>query len=217
MFFSKSYFLALLLTTITSTVLAAPTIDTREPRLEDVQCRCLSFSTSAKPTLCTYLELHNLDWHTAYAFASDNDLKIQFASKATITKVLSIPKPLPSSVLMSIEGGEAQQAYPYQPQAAQQQQQLGFEDSTASVNKIVCGLGDEVKHLGADVKFSEPELHYVGVVVASFMLFLIVWVVLEYLWTKYFSRGGNIKLEGEEKSLSATYEHVDCSVPTDVS
>ncbi|KAI8938137.1 hypothetical protein NX059_005803 [Plenodomus lindquistii] len=221
MLFSKGTTLSLLqaLSISTSHVLAAPTStiatrDTREPRLEDIRCRCLSFSMSAKPTLCTYLESYNLDWHTAYAFASDNDLKIQFASQDTVTKVLSGSNPLPTSMLMSIRGDEAGAESEYEAQS-QQQSPMGLEETSAnSVNKIVCGLGDEVNHLSVDLRFSEPELHYVGVVVACFMAFLVFWVVVEYLWTNYFTRNGAIKLEGEEKPLSTTSEH---DAPTDFS
>lgn len=76
------------------------------------------------------------------------------------------------------------------------------------MNKILCGLGNEIHNLGADMELSEPELHYAGVVVASFMLFLILSVAAEYLWSTHFSRGGAIKLEGDEKNLSAMNEHV---------
>lgn len=151
-----------------STVLAAP-VD-QETRLEDIQCRCLSFSDSAKPSLCTYLESHGLDWHTAYTLATDHDLKIQFASRTTISKVLSIPRPLPTSVLRSLSEGEV---------LSVEADQTGMSE-----NKIVCGLDDEVKHLGSEINGDEPELHYVGVVVGSFMMLLILYVVGDYFLTK---------------------------------
>jgi hypothetical protein len=145
-----------------TTILAAPV--EQEYRLEDIQCRCLSFSTSAKPTLCTYLESHGIDWHTAYSLASDNDLKIRFASKTTISKVLSISKPLPSSVMQSLNEGETQ---PLESTALMQ-----------SENKIICGLGDEVKHMGDHdhLKGMEPELHYVGMAVGALMMLVIIYV-----------------------------------------
>lgn len=53
-----------------------------------------------------------------------------------------------------------------------------------SENKIVCGLGDEVKHMGSRDMDLSSECHYVGAVVAAFMLFLIAYLVGEYIWTK---------------------------------
>ncbi|KAJ4373911.1 hypothetical protein N0V83_002650 [Neocucurbitaria cava] len=185
-----------------TSVYAAP----MEYRLEDIQCRCLSFSTSAKPTLCTYLESHGLDWDTAYSLASDNELKIQFASQSTISKVLDIRKPLPSSVLRTLSHGEAAP--------------LDVSSSLLqSENKIVCGLGDEVKHMGSPDMDLSSECHYVGAVVAALMLFLIAYLVGEHIWTKYFrSQEGNIKLEGDEKTLTATLHHEDCvDAPTNFS
>ncbi|KAH9868518.1 hypothetical protein J1614_007590 [Plenodomus biglobosus] len=214
MFSSKASFLSLLLaltTTITTTpttVLAAPTRDAKEVRIEDVQCRCLSFSTSAKPSPCTYLESHNLDWHTAYTYASDNDLKLEFASEETITTVLAIPKPLPSSILLSIKRNKEQQS----------QQQQNPQTTIKNTNKIICGLDHEVNHLSSDITFSEPELHYVSAVIASFTLFLIIWIAAEYLWTRYLSRSrnstGTIKLTGKEQCLKATptHAHTECAV-----
>lgn len=179
-------------------------MDPYEPRLEDIQCRCLSFSTSAKPTLCTYLESQGLDWDTAHLLASENDMKIQFASKNTISKVLAIPKPLPSSVLQSLSHGEA-----VAPDAA---------DLIKTENKIVCGLGDEAKHIGSHDANLDPECHYVGIVVAGFMCLLIAYLVGDYAWTKYSAqREGNIKLEGDEKALTAAQGHVECTAPTDTS
>ncbi|KAF1841473.1 uncharacterized protein K460DRAFT_358223 [Cucurbitaria berberidis CBS 394.84] len=179
-------------------VLAAP----MEHRLEDIQCRCLSFSTSAKPTLCTYLESHGLDWDTAYSLASDNNLQIQFASQDTISKVLEIRKPLPSSMLHVLSYGPA-----------------GPPDSTSLIqteHKMVCGLGKEAKYMGRLDMDLGSEAHYVGVVVAAFMLFLCAYLLGEYAWTRYFGpRGGNIKLEGDEKALTAAAaaaaekDHVD--------
>lgn len=170
--FSKSSLLVSILGL--TAVLAAPMDHSIEHRLEDIQCRCLSFSTSAKPTLCTFLESHGLDWHTAYSLAHENDMKIEFASKTTISKVLAIPKPLPSSVLQSLSHGEVAP--------------LSSTDLIKSQNKIVCGLGDEVKHMGSHDNNLDPECHYVGVVVAGFMLFLIAYMVGEYGWTRYVPR-----------------------------
>ena len=53
-----------------------------------------------------------------------------------------------------------------------------------SENKIVCGLGDEVKHMGSHDIDLASECHYVGVVVAAFMVFLITYLVGDYAWTR---------------------------------
>lgn len=156
----------LFLSSCATSALVAP----MDPRLEDIQCRCLSFTTSAKPTLCTYLESHSLDWHTAYSLAADYDLKIQFASEATITKVLSISKPLPSSVLESISNGEV----------------LPIEstDLIQSENKIVCGLGEEVQHMGTYDSSSGPECHHVGAIVGGLMMVVIIYLIGQHAWAR---------------------------------
>jgi hypothetical protein len=140
-------------------------------RLEDIQCRCLSLSTNAKPTLCTHMESHAFDYHTASSLASDYDLEMQFASQDTITKILSIHRPLPSGVLQRISEG-----------------QVVSKDATDLLqqqNKIVCGFGDEVKRLGSHDVSLELECHYIGYGVAAFMLLVLVYVVGEYVWMRY--------------------------------
>ncbi|KAF2823396.1 hypothetical protein CC86DRAFT_384760 [Ophiobolus disseminans] len=170
-----------------ATTLAAP----MDHRLEDIQCRCLSFSTDAKPTVCTYMGAHKLDWHTATSLASDYDLKINFASQSTITKVLSINRPLPSSVLQTISDGEVMP--------------VDSKDLLQKENKIVCGFGDEVKHMGDLNRDLEPECHFVGYVGAAFMLLIAFYVLAEYVWARFFSQG-SIKLDGDEKALMADYD-----------
>lgn len=167
--FSKASLLLSLLSL--TTVLAAPMEVPVDHRLEDIQCRCLSFSTNANPTVCTYLESHGLDWNTTYSLASDYDLKIQFASQSTISKVLSIPKSLPRSMLQSLSNGAARPPNP--------------TDLIKSQNKIVCGLGDGVKRMCSDDSNLGPEYHCVSVVVTAFMLFLILYLVGLYVWTRY--------------------------------
>jgi hypothetical protein len=150
------------------------------------------------------MESHNLDWHTASSLASDFDLKIQFASQDTITKVLAINRPLPSSVLQSISAGQVAP--------------VDQKDLLQRENKIVCGFGDEVKHLGSHDRSLEPECHYIGYMGAAFMLLLALYILAEYIWSRYvfvcslcessltrtrFFAEGSIKLEGDEKALTA--------------
>jgi hypothetical protein len=51
-------------------------------------------------------------------------------------------------------------------------------------NRIVCGFGDEVEHVGDHEKSLEVEVHYVGTVLGLFMLLLIIYLVGDYLWTR---------------------------------
>jgi hypothetical protein len=152
-----------------SAVWAAP----MDHRLEDIQCRCLSFATDARPSVCTYMGAHRLDWYTANTLASDYDLKINFASQSTITKVLSIRKPLPSSMLQSIEEGEVMA--------------IDAKDLVQRENKIVCGFSEELRHLGESEGGLEQECHFVGWVVGIFMVLLALYVLAEYVWSRYVS------------------------------
>ena len=158
--------LLLQLTSLT-TALAVPT----QNRLEDIQCRCLSFSATAKPTLCNYLEPHVLDWQTAYRLASESDLKIHFTSEHTGAQVLSIPRPLSSTVLQSF-GEENTEAL------------IDPTEMLQNENKIICGLSDTAKHTEHYEESIEQEPHYVGTVLGTFMLLLIIYVALEYIWTR---------------------------------
>lgn len=164
MFFTNTILLSIGFTS----VLAAPM---RYTRLEDLQCRCLTFSTSAAPTLCTYQELLTLDWETAYSLASANRLKIQFASEKTTTKVLSLPRPVPTTILETLQEGEAR---PLDPSKKVQHE-----------NRIICGFGGEVEHVnGRPSKSLTPEIHYVGTVLGLFMLLMIIYLIGEYVWTE---------------------------------
>jgi hypothetical protein len=86
-----------------------------------------------------------------------------------MTKVLAIPKPLPTSILQSVHEG---QALPLDP-----------ADKVRNENKIICGFGDEVQHMGLHDDNLEVEVHYVGTVLGLFMLLLICYLVGEYFWT----------------------------------
>jgi len=138
--------------------------------LEDIQCRCLSYSTSAAPMLCTYQELISLDWDTAYLLATTNDLKIQFASEAAVHQVLSIPRHLPTSVLQTVQEGEARPLDP--------------SNRVQNENRIICGFGDEVEGVDSNDRNLVPEIHYVGAILGIFMLLLIMYLIAEYVWIR---------------------------------
>jgi hypothetical protein len=114
---------------------------------------------------------HRLDWDTANTLASDYDLKINFASQSTITKVLFIRKPLPSSMLQSISEGEVLP--------------IDARDLVQTENKIVCGFGEELRHLGESEGGLETECHFVGWVMGAFMVLLALYVLAEYVWSRY--------------------------------
>ncbi|RMZ72943.1 hypothetical protein GMOD_00009728 [Pyrenophora seminiperda CCB06] len=143
---------------------------TKSLRFEDIECRCLSFSTSAAPTLCTYQEGVSLDWNTAYSLATNNDLKIQFASKAAVHQVLSIPMHLPTSVLQIVQEGEARPLDP--------------SNHIQNENRIICGFGNEAERVGSDDRDLIPEIHYIGAVLGIFMLLLILYLIAEYIWMR---------------------------------
>jgi hypothetical protein len=156
-----------------STSRAHPTDHHHNPRLEDLQCRCLSISTeSTKPTLCTYMEaIHHLDFYTASTFASEHNLKLHFASQDTVTKVLAVNRPLPTEVLESLSDvPEVELAW------------------VQSEMRIVCGFDGEVERMGRiddgadDV---EIESGLVGAVVAGCMGLVGVYMFVAWLWARY--------------------------------
>ncbi|USP82411.1 uncharacterized protein yc1106_09685 [Curvularia clavata] len=189
--FSKGLILLLSVTC----AFAAPA---KQVNLDDIQCRCLTFSTSAAPTHCMYQELLTLDWETAHSLATANDLKIQFASDKAIAKILSIPKPLPTTVLDAIHQGKT---LPLDP-----------SKEIRSENRLICGFGNDLEYVESQSAGIKPEIHYVGTVVGLFMLLFIVYLVAEYIWVRCTTRTKRIMLEGEEKALTA--EYATCATPT---
>ncbi|KAJ8113627.1 hypothetical protein OPT61_g4282 [Boeremia exigua] len=172
-----------------SSVLAAPAIGHREHPLEDIQCRCLTFRVNELPTPCNFFESRGFGWRSAQTLASQYDIQVQFASKNTISKVLSISTPLPSDVLQATSAGDAQSA-------------LG--EANSSENKIVCGFGQEVGDMSRDHRDLVSEDRFVGLVIAWLMFFIILYVAGEYVWTRFSSRNRIIKLKGEERPFKST-------------
>jgi hypothetical protein len=148
------------------TALAAPTT---KHHFEDIQCRCLTFHANEKPAPCNFLESEGFSWRSAQILASQYDVQIQFASKNTISKVLSMAAPLPSDILQTISYGDAQSA---------------SKELKIGQNKLVCGLGREVGYLGHHDRSDEPESHFVGPVIGWLMLLIALYIVGEYVWTR---------------------------------
>lgn len=152
------------------TTFAAPTTeDHQEPQLDDIQCRCLTFRTNDRPMPCTFFESKGFNWKSAQRLASENDIKVQFASKSTISKVLSVSSPLPSEVLQVTSYGDAQSA---------------SKGASVNQNKIVCGFGGEVGYMTYQHRSHELESHFVGQVIGWLMLFIALYVVGEYVWIR---------------------------------
>ncbi len=152
-----------------SSALAAPAITQREYLLEDIQCRCLTFRANEGPISCNSFESKGFGWESAQALASQYDVRVHFASKETISKVLAIPAPLPSDVLQVTSAGDVQSA-------------LG--GMKRSQNKIVCGIGKEVVYMSHDHQDLQSEGRFVGQVIAWLMLFVILYAAGEYVWTR---------------------------------
>jgi hypothetical protein len=154
------------------TAFAAPAMEHGEHgehRLEDIQCRCLTFRANERPTPCNFLESKDFGWRSAQILASQYDIKAQFSSKSTISKVLAISAPLPNDVLQAISSGDAQTAP---------------KEVNISQNKIVCGFGKEVRRMTRHHRYQEPESHFVGQVIGWIMLLIALYVVGEYIWTR---------------------------------
>lgn len=144
---------------------ASPARGHREYRLEDIQCRCLTFRTNQRPSPCDFLDSGDFGWNLAQTLASQHDVPIQFAYQSTIDKVLSIPTPLPNKALQAVSVGDAS------------------GEANVNRNKIVCGFGKEVKQMSGYQDY-EGEGHYVGQVIAWLMLLIILYSAGEYIWTK---------------------------------
>lgn len=142
--------------------MAAP-VDT----LADLRCYCITFSLSLDPVSCALPLSKNLDWHSARSLASAQNLNLEFASSATLSRVLQVEAPLPTSALL----------------------QMNEVAPTASGSKIVCGFGDEVErrwmkgfreHLNA-----HESDRYLSKVLAFWLLIIILYAAGEYVWIRW--------------------------------
>lgn len=167
-------FSAVVMAITAGTALAAPAdYPNKEPRLEDIQCRCLTFRANERPTPCNFFESRGFGWRSAQILASQYDIKVQFASKSTISRVLAIQAPLPNDVLDTTSQGDALS---------------DAGDENINQNKIVCGIGREVRHITHHHHHhlnDDPDTRYVGRVLAWISLFMILYAAGEYVWIKY--------------------------------
>ncbi|KAF1913727.1 hypothetical protein BDU57DRAFT_320080 [Ampelomyces quisqualis] len=178
--------------------LAAPATP-QDLRAEDLQCRCLSSTLSAKPTLCTSLSSHSFSWSHASSLAAEYDVPVLFAGWTTVARLEGIRRPLPDRLVESVRRGEVYDS-------------RGVDDGVMQrVNSVVCGFGDEVEQWGeaeregGSSRDGKEELHFVGYVVAGIMLLIVVYMGAEWVWMRFCAQG-SIKLEGDEKALRAENE-----------
>ncbi|KAF2132091.1 hypothetical protein P153DRAFT_354742 [Dothidotthia symphoricarpi CBS 119687] len=176
--FSRLRFFCTLLTTI----LASPV----DRELPGIQCRCLSLSMDTTPSACTILGFQSYSWQTAQSLAFKHNLRLEFASQATISHVMSTGRPMSDLVLWAVSHGEAD---------------LSPAKERETENKMICGYGDEVRKMSG-YGGAEPQTHGLGQVLGVFMLLVAAYVAGEYVWTRY--REGSIKLGGEERRLTST-------------
>lgn len=148
---------------------AAPATERREHHIEDIQCRCLTYRANEGLTPCNFFESKGFGWRSAQTIASQFDIKVQFASKSTISKVLAISTPLPNEVLQAISIGDAESA---------------SREATTSQNKIICGFGKEVRHMTQHLQDYRSEGHFIGQVIAWLMLLIVLYAAGEYIWTR---------------------------------
>lgn len=151
---------------------ATPMTEHRKHRLEDIQCRCLTFRANERPSPCNFFDSKGFGWRSAQILASQYDIQVQFASKDTIAEVLSIPTPLPNDILQTVSNSDALSA---------------SSQSDTSHNKIVCGFGKEVRRMSNHQELEE-ESHFVGQVIAWLMLLIIIYAAGEYVWIRYILR-----------------------------
>ena len=152
--------------------------------LSNLQCNCLTFSPLSDPTQCSIPNAQDIDWQGARALAAKRDLRIQFASESTITKILAVEEPLPTSVLLRMSDGE-----PVLPE----------EDGANDIQDlIICGIGNEVKRrfLGEgddddndnddDVNDIQPleSDAYVGEIIALLLVLVLAYAAAESAWRR---------------------------------
>jgi hypothetical protein len=149
---------------LVSTAMAAPI----NP-LDNIRCHCITFYAHHLPAACTLLGAQNLDWNTAQKLASTHRLDIEFASQDTITRILEVDRPLPTSVLVSLR-------------TTKETRHVG--------TKFICGMDDEVMTTmleapieQANARVAEQEACISGVL-AIIVLVVILYAVCEFAWTR---------------------------------
>ncbi|KAF1958597.1 hypothetical protein CC80DRAFT_15248 [Byssothecium circinans] len=183
-------------------ILASPAMASPIDTLASLQCSCLTFHAYAQPAACTMERSQNLSWPAAQSFASAHHLDITFVSPTTVSRVLEVEQPLPTSVLMSMYGSRGRA-----------RQETG--------SRIVCGAWDEVKrkYLVESVERSKVVGGegrrcdgLVSEIVGILLLMLMVYAVGEYVWSRFVGKPGEIQLQGSEKDLLAFAEAGEISI-----
>jgi len=139
----------------------------------ELKCHCLIFKSTSGLSPCNPTSTAAFDWHTAQKFASDHNIRIQFFSSSTISQVLEVDRPLPSSMLMRMSDGGP----------------IPLDDTWATdgVQKIICGFNDEVSRLW-HTESQEPVVScaiwaWHGVLIL--LLLVVVYAAGEEIWRRY--------------------------------
>lgn len=176
-----AFYLALM-AVLSSPVMAAP-MDT----LSSIQCHCLTFYTYSAPATCALPHSQNLSWDAAQSFASANKLDITFASQMSISRVLEVERPLPTSVLMTLYGGLSR----------------GRSGRSEVGSRVVCGSWDEVtkKYVSGakEMEVVRPSSRpsrirtktrarkcdgLISEIVGFFVVFIVLYAALEFVWSR---------------------------------
>jgi hypothetical protein len=98
-------------------------------------------------------------------------MKIQFATQDTITRVLEVATPLPTSVLLSMSN--------------EKPLHLDHAGALESVQKIVCGVDDEVRQRWMEMSGKEGSGSdlFVLQIIVSLILLIVMYEVVEVAWT----------------------------------
>ena len=153
------------------------------PSLADLHCTCLHLSTQPSSP-CALPRSTPLAWPAAHALAVQHNMPLHFATRTTIARLLALPAPLPTSVLLVAGRGPAAVALE------------GGRD------EVVCGFGFGVGGRLGGGEGEAGQAGYVGVVVAWLMLLVVVYLVGEWAVARLRLRGRRgVKLGGAEKRL----------------
>ncbi|CAI6331689.1 unnamed protein product [Periconia digitata] len=158
--------------------------------LASLSCDCLILYKYAPTVACNIESSQGLSWRAAQSFASTHNLYIIFASQRTATEVFEVKQPLPTSVLMSMHISSVPR-------------EIG--------SAVVCGKGNErkidysIKGRGSrrSSEVEEPATGLMSAILGVFILFIILYAIMNYLWSKSLAKRSRIKLDGTERRLSA--------------
>lgn len=133
-----------------------------------IRCHCINLSTLVGPIACRFEGAKDIGWSDADSISKARDIKLVFASQDTVSKIRAVAQPLPTTVLLRLE----------------------TPNVLESGDRIICGLGDEVKRMFSgnstngefDIRAGVSRVEMVMVVV---LLMAVLYVAGESIWTRY--------------------------------